>query len=419
MRITVTISGGDLAATTRVKERLSSRHYDSFLKPPRPSTSTSPMPAGWAYPDSAPVEFLIITPPQFVADLAPFVEWKTSTGYNVSVVTTDVTGTTTTAIKSYITGLYNGPTPPVYILMIGDSPSPLATYTPSGRRYRRHGSALCPDGRRSLPGSHDRPLAHRRLDRAGQHARQDPPLRAAHRRQLGVAQPGALSSPVTTTIPNGVTTHEDVIAQLMEPAPNSAECELWYGDTQNPTTQQLIADLNTGRAWAVYSAHCGPSGMVRRSAVRQQRRAQPRQRRPVPARRRPLLLTRTSGRPTPMSSARSTVIQPTRASSPTGAAPTSTYWDEDDWLEKGFFDALVRHRHGRQPSATGTGCTRTSPPATPVSPRSPCSGGNEELLLAHVQPQRRPDPGSLHPGAHRGDGGCARRWCRRWPTPSR
>ncbi len=34
------------------------------------------------------------------------------------------------------------------------------------------------------------------------------------------------------------------------------------------------------------------------------------------------------------------MTQPTRASSPTGAAPTSTYWDEDDWLEKGFFDSL-------------------------------------------------------------------------------
>ena len=61
-------------------------------------------------------------------NLQPFVDWKTSTGYNVSVVTTDVAGTTTTAIKSYISGLYNGPNPPVYILMIGDSPGVLATF---------------------------------------------------------------------------------------------------------------------------------------------------------------------------------------------------------------------------------------------------------------------------------------------------
>ena len=48
------------------------------------------------------------------------------------MATTDVAGTSTTDIKNYITGLYNGANPPVYILMIGDSPSPLATYTLSG-----------------------------------------------------------------------------------------------------------------------------------------------------------------------------------------------------------------------------------------------------------------------------------------------
>ena len=131
LRVTVTITGGDEEATAAVKQRLSSRHYDTFLRNVAVNLNFTEA-GGWAYPDSAPVEFLIVTPPQFVADLAPFVEWKTSTGYNVSVVTTDVTGTSTTAIKSYLTGLYNGPTPPVYILMIGDSPSPPAIYTPSG-----------------------------------------------------------------------------------------------------------------------------------------------------------------------------------------------------------------------------------------------------------------------------------------------
>jgi len=131
LRVSLTITGGDAAATARVKDRLSSRHFDAFLSDAAINLNLTDA-GGWAYPDSAPVEFLIVTPPQFVVDLAPFVEWKTSTGYNVSLVTTDVTGTTTTAIKSYITGQYNGAEPPVYILMIGDSPSPLATYTPSG-----------------------------------------------------------------------------------------------------------------------------------------------------------------------------------------------------------------------------------------------------------------------------------------------
>jgi len=130
-QVTVRFAGGDLAATVARKELLASRHFDAFLGSATVNLNLGLESANWAYPDDAPVEFLIITPPQFVAALEPFVEWKTSCGYHVSIATTDVTGTTTTAIKSYITGLYNGPTPPVYILMIGDSPTPLVTYTVS------------------------------------------------------------------------------------------------------------------------------------------------------------------------------------------------------------------------------------------------------------------------------------------------
>ena len=82
IRVTIEISGGDLAATDRIRRRLSSRHYDAFLADAAVNLNLTDA-GGWTYPDSAPVEFLIITPPQFVADLAPFVEWKTTTGYNV------------------------------------------------------------------------------------------------------------------------------------------------------------------------------------------------------------------------------------------------------------------------------------------------------------------------------------------------
>jgi len=130
-RVTVRFVEGDLNRTIERKERLSSRHFDAFLGSATVNLNMGLESANWSYPDDAPVEFLIVTPPQFVSDLTPFVEWKTSCGYDVTVATTDVTGTTTAAIKSHITGLYNGPNPPVYILMIGDSPSPLATWVHS------------------------------------------------------------------------------------------------------------------------------------------------------------------------------------------------------------------------------------------------------------------------------------------------
>jgi hypothetical protein len=128
-RVTVTFEGGDPDRTMARKARLASRHFDSFINPAtiNPGLEThDTKSANWAYPDDAPVEFLIITPPGFVADLAPFIEWKTSTGYHVTVATTDdpQVGNTTTSIKNYISGLYGGPNPPVYILMIGDSPIP-------------------------------------------------------------------------------------------------------------------------------------------------------------------------------------------------------------------------------------------------------------------------------------------------------
>jgi hypothetical protein len=337
MRVAIEISGGDPVATAAVKNRLSSRHYDAFLKGSVVNLNMTDA-GGWTYPDAAPVEFLIITPPLFVADLAPFVEWKTSTGYNVSVVTTDVTGTTTTAIKSYITGLYNGPTPPVYILMIGDSPSPLPTYTPSGGGtggtdlpYVQMDGDLYPDLM----------IARWPIDDSTELANMRDKI-------LFYEQPTAGNSAWLNRalflagddyIPNGVTTHEDVVAELMEPPPNSAECEVWFGDTQNPTTAQLIADLNTGRAWAVYSAHCGQTGMAGDPPFHSG---------DVPN------LANADQYPIGVGHCclsnqwatnadvfgEVTVTLANKGFVSYWGGSNSTYWDEDDWLEKGFFDAL-------------------------------------------------------------------------------
>jgi hypothetical protein len=336
-RVTVTISGGDAAATARVKERLSSRQFDAFLADAAVNLNLTEA-AGWAYPDDAPVEFLIITPPQFVTDLTPFVEWKTSTGYHVSVVTTDVTGTTTAAIKSHITGLYNGPNPPVYILMIGDSPTPLATWsqTPGGGGgtdlpYVQMDGDLYPDLM----------IARWPIDDSTELANMRDKI-------LFYEQPTAANSAWLNRalflagddyIPNGVTTHEEVIAQLMQPAPNSAECELWYGDTQNPTTQQLIDDLNSGRGWAVYSAHSGPSGWSGDPPLSST---------DMPNFGNSNMYSIAHGHSCSSNEwynyadvfGEAAVTQPSKGFVSYWGGSASTYWDEDDWLEKGFFDSM-------------------------------------------------------------------------------
>ena len=71
-----------------------------------------------------PVKYLIISDRMFESGLQTFIQWKTRKGFNVQVAYTDVIGNTTTAIKSYIAGVYNAGSPtdpaPSYLLIVGD-----------------------------------------------------------------------------------------------------------------------------------------------------------------------------------------------------------------------------------------------------------------------------------------------------------
>ncbi len=71
-----------------------------------------------------PISYLIISDRMFEMVLEPFVNWKIRQGYKVTVAYTDVIGTTTTAIKSYITSVYQSSTPqnpaPTFLLLVGD-----------------------------------------------------------------------------------------------------------------------------------------------------------------------------------------------------------------------------------------------------------------------------------------------------------
>jgi hypothetical protein len=59
--------------------------------------------------------------PTFLAKLSEFATWKRQKGFEVSVASTAVAGTSSTAIKSYIQALYDDPnTRPDFIILIGD-----------------------------------------------------------------------------------------------------------------------------------------------------------------------------------------------------------------------------------------------------------------------------------------------------------
>ncbi len=334
--------GGDSEATMARRRRLSSRAFDAFIGRSTLNLAFADLTQGrvgeWQYPNDAPIEFLIVTPPTFVNDLAPFVEWKTSCGFNVTVATTDTTGTTTTDIKAYLTGLYNGSAPPVYILMICDSPGVLATYTPSGGGaggtdlpfVQMEGGDIYPDMMISRWPIDDSAELINMRDKILHYEQPTAANSAWLNRALFLAGDDYEN--------NNVTTHEDVIAELMDPAPNSAEVELWHG-TANPTTAELIADLNTGRAWAVYSAHSGPDGWSGDPALSTG---------DIPnmgnADMYPIGIGHSCSSNEWATNSdvfgEVSVTHPDKGFVSYWGGSNSTHWVGDDWLERGYFDAL-------------------------------------------------------------------------------
>jgi hypothetical protein len=343
IRLRLEFTGGDTRATSERKQRLSSSAFDGFLAGKVLNLNFSDQrAAGWHYPTAAPVEFLIITPPQFVADLQPFVDWKTSCGFHVTVATTDETGTTTDAIKSYITGLYNSSNPPVYILMIGDSPTPLATYVNVDPDHGSAGGSDLPFVQMDGDLYPDMIIARWPVDDSTE-------LAAMRDKILAYENP----SPGDTAWLNralfmegdgyqgaGVTTHEDVIADLMGPStPNGAETILWL-ESENHTVADLNQEMTTGVGFAVYSAHSGPSGWAGPPPYSTGDTAS---------------MTNTGHYPLGFGHScqsnmwaayddvfgEDTLIHPDKGFVSYWGGSNSTYWDGDDWLERGFFDSFI------------------------------------------------------------------------------
>ncbi len=71
-----------------------------------------------------PVKYAIVADRMFETQLQPFIEWKIKKGFNVVVAYTDVIGSTSAEVKSYLQGLYDAGTPddpaPSFVLFVGD-----------------------------------------------------------------------------------------------------------------------------------------------------------------------------------------------------------------------------------------------------------------------------------------------------------
>lgn len=119
------LDGSDMDLTYSEADRLNATAFNQILQPTVMNYNQGrPV----ATPNTS-ERYLIITANMFEAGLADFVSLKESQGFSVAVANlTTVGGNTTTAIKNYIKAQYLGANPPVYVLLVGDYDSTTETF---------------------------------------------------------------------------------------------------------------------------------------------------------------------------------------------------------------------------------------------------------------------------------------------------
>ncbi|NLB71727.1 MAG: hypothetical protein GX797_06960 [Chloroflexi bacterium] len=117
MTFRLNLEGSDMALTLSEADRLNSQPFNEMLQGDVLNYNQGrPV----AIPNDS-QHLLIITADIYEAGLANFVSLKQSQGFTVSVANlTTAGGNTTTAIKTYIKAQYNGTNPPDYAILVGD-----------------------------------------------------------------------------------------------------------------------------------------------------------------------------------------------------------------------------------------------------------------------------------------------------------
>ncbi len=194
--------------------------------------------------------YLIISAPDYISSLTPFIDHKISSGYSVDVFSTSETGTTNSAIKDFIQQRYdNLSTRPEYILLVGDVDKIPAWVgsgegTPTTDLYYTtlEGSDYFADafvGRFSVANTQQLQNAIDKTIYMGNN------IATLDKKNVFMA------SSDNYTISEG--THNFVIHNYFDPS-GYTSLKL-YSHTYNATTQQLIDALNDNQIFAIYSGH--------------------------------------------------------------------------------------------------------------------------------------------------------------------
>jgi len=252
LRVRVTNPGADPAQTRATIDRYASPGFEAIAsnallnyQPPQTKT-VLPLPIG----------YLIITDADFYSELLPLADWKNSKGYETTVTqTADVPGgATTTAIQNYIKDAWlNWPTPPSFVLLVGDV-ADIPNWVGSGSNNpatdlyyaTMTDGDYIPDlgvGRFSVTSpTQAAALVEKTVD-------YERVLLASGTAWLKKAV--FMASEDNYTVTEG--THNYVISTYLDPA--GYTCDKLYCHTYSATTQQVRDAFNDGRELGIYSGH--------------------------------------------------------------------------------------------------------------------------------------------------------------------
>ncbi len=278
------------------------------------------------------MRYLIITAPTFEAGLASFITHKAAKGFTVDVFNTTTTGTTTTAIKTFIQARYdNAATRPEFVLLVGDVqhiPSWIGTGEGNPNTDLNYVQLAGADkfadafiGRFSVT------TAQELQNALTKSIYMESYIATLAKKNIWMA------STDNYQITEG--THNYCIDTHFQPA--GWQNQKLYTVTYNATTQQLIDALNANQRFAIYSGHGGETSWADG---------------PVLSQTQVRSLINTGMYPFVYSFAcvtgsyhisecfGETWIRTTNGGSTFYGSSVNSYWDEDDILERRLIDAM-------------------------------------------------------------------------------
>ncbi|MGD9994543.1 MAG: C25 family cysteine peptidase [Salinivirgaceae bacterium] len=118
--IELTTKNGNVLADEQLLKTTQSPYFEALYQQAGLEPVTKSLPLTMEHP----VSYLVVTPPEFLPGLVPFIEWKTQKGFEMIIGNTAEIGSSVSEIKTWIQMQYadtlNGKPAPTFLLLVGD-----------------------------------------------------------------------------------------------------------------------------------------------------------------------------------------------------------------------------------------------------------------------------------------------------------